>query len=151
MALNGDGGSANGRKWGNFVGFFKIMAIFVSPNPVPWMSGLVSGLQNRLRFELPGTSTEIDKATIRSLCPLWKCQSLHFVSLLIYPSFNGSLGTKAAQKRCVVASLRIIVLIGSQFRVACCEFRGTGCLTRHSISHIENTSQPVPRTPHHSL
>ena len=47
--MNGTSGSAKGRKWGIFVGFFKIMAIFVSPNPVPWMSGLVSGLQNRLR------------------------------------------------------------------------------------------------------
>jgi hypothetical protein len=29
--MNGTSGSANGRKWGNIVGFFKKMAIFVAP------------------------------------------------------------------------------------------------------------------------
>lgn len=60
-------GGTKGRKWADFVGFFKIMAIFVAPNPVPWMSGLVSGLQNRLRrFESARHLTKTRAANGRS-------------------------------------------------------------------------------------
>ena len=51
------------------------------------MSGLVSGLQNRLRrFESARHLTKTRAANGRSCLYFGEVQSLHFVSLLIYPS-----------------------------------------------------------------